>query len=127
MPPRTVYRFDLVAKTCAPWRSACSSSTPATEVCDDRRCRYGGAGGVSLPQPGKHLHDVSREVVLSLPDRIERADHGSIGTRQSFSWNTGTELPPEAERKSRHGGRRTARGLCGRMVVSNRRSRLARR
>src|SRR6516165_12325435 len=86
MPPRTVYRFDLVAKTCAPWRSACSSSTPATEVCDDRRCRYGGAGGVSLPQPGKHLHDVSREVVLSLPDRIERADHGSIGTRQSFSW-----------------------------------------
>ena len=34
-----------------------------------------------------------------LPDRIERADHGSIGTRQSVSWNTGTELPPEAEHR----------------------------
>src|SRR5271166_144249 len=55
-------RSALAAKTCAPWRSACSSSTPATEVCDDRSCHNRNAGGVALPQPGQHLYDVSREV-----------------------------------------------------------------
>ena len=51
------------------------------ERCDDRRCRNRSAGGAALPQPGKHLHDVSREVVLPLLDRLERANLGK-------SWNT---------------------------------------
>ena len=53
--PRTDCRSDLAAKTCAPWRSACSSSTPVTEVCDSERCRSRSAGGVALPQPGERL------------------------------------------------------------------------
>ena len=46
-----VCRSALAVKTCVPWRSACSSSTPATEVCDDRRdcSRTRSPGGVALP------------------------------------------------------------------------------
>ena len=55
------------------------------------------AGGAALPQPGHHLSGVSREVVLPLPDRLERTDHGRTGTRQSVSRDTGSELPPEDE------------------------------
>ena len=47
--PHTVCRSASVAKTCARWRSACSFSTPATEVCDDRSCHNRNAGGVALP------------------------------------------------------------------------------
>src|SRR5271165_6082098 len=120
-------RSALAAKTCAPWRSACSFSTPATEVCDDRSCHNRSAGGVALPQPSQHLYDVSREVVLPLLDWIVRADHGSTGTRQSISWNTRSELPPEDKHGRRHGITKAARSLRRRMVVGNRGRGVARR
>jgi integrase len=40
MRPRMVCPSALAAKTCAPWPSACSSNTPATEVCDERSGSY---------------------------------------------------------------------------------------
>src|SRR3974390_3392458 len=91
-PPHTGCRFASAARTCEQWRSACSSSTPATEVCDDRSHRNRIAGGVALPQPGQHVSDLPRQVVLPLSRRLERTSHGGIGTGQSISRDIGTEL-----------------------------------
>src|SRR6516162_6429837 len=43
----TVCRSASAAKTCAPWRSVCSSSTPGTEVYDDPSWGNRGAEGVA--------------------------------------------------------------------------------
>ena len=46
--PRKAFRCASEARTCAPWRSACSSKGRAREGCDDRRRRRYDAGGVAL-------------------------------------------------------------------------------
>ena len=51
--PRRVCRFALAAKTCAPWRSACSFNMPGMEVCDYRSGCNRGAGESRSPRAGR--------------------------------------------------------------------------
>ena len=67
---------------------------PATEVSDDRSCHNRSAGGVALPQPGQHLHDVSRG--LSEPTTgalaLGRAFHGTLARNFRQKLSTGRDI-----------------------------------
>src|SRR6516225_7598542 len=92
----------LAARTCARWRSACSSSTPATEVCDDRCCYDRSAGGVALPQPGQHVSDLPAKwyfrylVGLSDPATgalaLGKAFHGTLARNFRQKMSTGRDM-----------------------------------